>query len=151
MAGARAQICRWRLATLKCRKEFQSVRKGNRCATRAFVLEGRQRPTGAANAAQARFGFTVTRAMGGAVERNRVRRRLKEIVRRNAGLSGGHDYVLIGRRAALSLPFEQISQDFARALREERRARKLLLSRRKEKWVCFGAFGSPWRKLEEGV
>jgi ribonuclease P protein component len=33
------------------------------------------------------------------------------------GLSCGHDYVLIGRRAALSLPFEQITQDFERALR----------------------------------
>jgi len=46
-----------------------------------------------------------------------LRRRLKAMVRGAAGLSGGHDYVLIGRRAALSLPFDEISQDFARALR----------------------------------
>ena len=57
-----------------------------------------------------------------AVERNRVRRRLKEIVRLSAatGLSSGHDYVLIGRRAALSLPFDQITEDFKRALRRLR-------------------------------
>jgi RNase P protein component len=32
----------------------------------------------------------------------------------------GHDYVLIGRRAALSLPFDQITEDFKRALRRLR-------------------------------
>ena len=64
-----------------------------------------------------RIGLSVSRKVGGAVERNRVRRRLREIVRHAAGLSRGHDYVLIGRRAALSLPFEQINQDFQRALR----------------------------------
>jgi len=66
-----------------------------------------------------RVGFTVSRKVGTAVERNRVRRRLREIVRLSAatGLSRGHDYVLIGRRAALSLPFEQMTQDFQRALR----------------------------------
>src|SRR5262249_29755818 len=112
MAGARAQICRWRLATLKCRKEFQSVRKGNRCATRAFVLEGRPRPTGAAKTGaakgeQARFGFTVTRAMGGAVERNRIRRRLKAAVE-SVQMSHARldfDYVVVARRPALDVNF----------------------------------------------
>ena len=72
--------------------------------------------------APVRVGFTVSKKIGTAVERNRVRRRLKEIVRLSAatGLSCGHDYVLIGRRAALSLPFEQISEDFKRALRRLR-------------------------------
>jgi ribonuclease P protein component len=59
----------------------------------------------------------VSRKVGTAVERNRVRRRLKEVVRTAAtGLPPGNDYVLIGRRAALSLPFEQIAGDFTRAL-----------------------------------
>jgi ribonuclease P protein component len=51
-----------------------------------------------------------------------VRRRLKEIVRLSAatGLPCGHDYVLVGRRAALALPFEQITEDFKRALRRLR-------------------------------
>ena len=50
-----------------------------------------------------RVGFTVSRQVGNAVERNRVRRRLREMVRlATAGsLHAGHDYVLIGRRAAL--------------------------------------------------
>ena len=65
----------------------------------------------------ARIGFTVSRKVGTAVERNRVRRRLREAVRRVENLAPGHDYVLIGRRAALSLPFRQTVEDFQRALR----------------------------------
>ena len=71
----------------------------------------------------ARFGFTVSKKVGNAVERNRVRRRLREIVRRDAALAAqnGHDYVLIGRRAALNMPFETISAEFARAMSRVRR------------------------------
>jgi ribonuclease P protein component len=83
-------------------------------ATAGFVLQVRKRGEGGA----ARVGFTVARKVGTAVERNRVRRRLKEIVRLSAatGLPAGNDYVLVGRRAALSLPLAQIAQDFRRAL-----------------------------------
>jgi ribonuclease P protein component len=66
-----------------------------------------------------RVGFTVSRKVGGAVERNRVRRRLREVVRLSpaAGMKPGHDYVLVGRRAALDLAFDRMVEDFARALR----------------------------------
>ncbi len=66
-----------------------------------------------------RFGFTVTKKIGNAVERNRIRRRLREMVRLAAGgrARAGHDYVLIGRRAALKLPFDRMVQDFDGALR----------------------------------
>ncbi len=51
-----------------------------------------------------RFGFTVTKKTGNAPERNRIRRRLREAVRRaGEGLEGiGGDFVLIGRREALA-------------------------------------------------
>lgn len=66
-----------------------------------------------------RFGFTVTKKVGNAVERNRIRRRLREVVRLAAGTRtrAGHDYVLVGRRAALKLPFDRLVQDFDGALR----------------------------------
>ncbi len=65
------------------------------------------------------FGFTVSRKVGNAVERNRVRRRLREIVRLSDAerMRRGHDYVLVGRRAALELPFARMAQDFEGALR----------------------------------
>jgi ribonuclease P protein component len=65
-----------------------------------------------------RVGFTVSKKVGNAVERNRVRRRLREMVRLSqaATMQPGHDYVLIGRRAALRMPFERLVEDFSRAL-----------------------------------
>jgi len=65
-----------------------------------------------------RVGFTVSKKVGNSPERNRVRRRLREVVRLTppSRLRPGHDYVLIGRRAALQLPFEQLVEDFTRAL-----------------------------------
>ena len=64
-----------------------------------------------------RVGFTVSKKVGNAPERNRVRRRLREMVRLSpARMRQGYDYVLIGRRAALGLPFERLVEDFMRAV-----------------------------------
>jgi ribonuclease P protein component len=103
---------------LRQRADFLAAATGAKVPTAAFVLQVRKR----ADSGPIRVGFTVSRKVGTAVERNRVRRRLKEVVRQSAatGLSRGHDYVLIGRRAALSLPFESITEDFNRALRRLR-------------------------------
>ena len=103
---------------LRQRADFLAAAGAARVPTAAFVLQARKRDEGG----PVRVGFTVSRKVGTAVERNRVRRRLKEIVRLSAatGLSGGHDYVLVGRRAALSLPFAQMTEDFKRAVRRLR-------------------------------
>ena len=100
---------------LRQRADFLAAATGAKIPSAAFVLQARER----GDSGPVRVGFTVSRKVGTAVERNRVRRRLKEVVRLSAatGLSRGHDYVLVGRRAALSLPFEQMTQDFERALR----------------------------------
>ena len=73
-----------------------------------------------------RFGFTVSKKVGNAVERNRVRRRLKEIVRLSDPnrMHSGHDYVLVGRRAALKLPFDRMTNDFEGALRRAHAGRE---------------------------
>ncbi|HVI29605.1 ribonuclease P protein component [Hansschlegelia sp.] len=63
--------------------------------------------------ARARVGFTATKRVGGAVERNRMKRRLRAAAR--AVLTDvarpGCDYVLIARRAVLEVPFERILRD----------------------------------------
>ncbi|HEY7945935.1 MAG TPA: ribonuclease P protein component [Casimicrobiaceae bacterium] len=99
---------------LRRRADFLAAATGIKAPTAGFVLQVRRR----GDEAPGRVGFTVARKVGTAVERNRVRRRLKEVVRLAAatGLPTGNDYVLVGRRAALSLPFEQIFNDFTRAL-----------------------------------
>jgi ribonuclease P protein component len=83
-----------------------------------------------AAASPPRFGFTVTKALGGAVERNRIRRRLKAAVTAVAkdAACAGHDYVLIARRAARDCPFELLKKDLERAFHrvhhaQEKRAR----------------------------
>ena len=100
---------------LRQRADFLAAASGIKFAATAFVLQARKR----VDDRPARFGFTVSKKVGNAVERNRVRRRLREIV----GVAGsnririGHDYVLIGRRAALKVPFARIAEDFEGALR----------------------------------
>ena len=65
-----------------------------------------------------RVGFTVSRKVGNAVVRNRVRRRLREVAR----LVIGHarpdlDYVLVGRQGALSRDFTVLQQELVEALK----------------------------------
>ena len=100
---------------LKQRADFLDTAIGIKAPAAAFVLQARNRR----DQRPARFGFTVSKKVGNAVERNRVRRRLREIVRLSAAnrLRAGHDYVLVGRRAALTLPFARMTQDFEGALR----------------------------------
>jgi ribonuclease P protein component len=110
----------FRLTTLKRRAEFLRIRKGARAAADAFVLEAKRRAGGAgegALAGEARFGFTVSKQVGGAVERNRIRRRLKAAVRGLAQQHAQHDfdYVVIARRPALDLKFTALVADLAKA------------------------------------
>ena len=99
---------------LKRRADFRAASRGSRISSGAFVLQARAR----GDEGCARIGFTVSKQVGNAVERNRVRRRLREIVRLSAGeaMRDGHDYVLIGRRSALALPFTDMQQQLASAL-----------------------------------
>jgi ribonuclease P protein component len=113
---------------LRQRADFLAAAGGAKVATAGFVVQARERGDGG----PVRVGFTVSKKVGNAVERNRVRRRLREIVRLSAAgklsagrdLGAGHDYVLIGRRAALQLPFERMAEDFAGALRRLRARRR---------------------------
>jgi ribonuclease P protein component len=100
---------------LRQRRDFIAAADGAVVPTAGFVLQRRAR----GDEGPARVGFTVSKKVGGAVERNYVRRRLREIVRLSAtsGLKPGSDYVLIGRRVALGLPFTRLAEDFAGALK----------------------------------
>ncbi len=65
----------------------------------------------------ARVGFTVGRALGGAVERNRIKRRLREAVRlRRSALKGGVDVVINPKKSVLTLEFSVVLEEVGRAL-----------------------------------
>ena len=105
---------------LKSRPDFLRAQKGLRLRGPYFLLEmvDRDEPD-----ATPRVGYTVTRKQGNAVERNRMRRRLREIVRLAEGVSfrPGHDYVLVARRETLSAPFDAIGRAFAARMAEGHR------------------------------
>ena len=117
------------LTTLKRSAEFQRLRGGVRWSGPGFLLEGKARSPdarafkGSIDAHTARFGFTITRKLGGAVERNRIRRRLKEALRSIDGEATmpGFDYVVVARPAALEREFAALTEDFRRALAHLRR------------------------------
>ena len=103
---------------LKRRADFRAAASGMRASGSSFVLQARQRT----DAGAVRVGFTVSRQVGNAVERNRVRRRLRALVRladasATDKLHAGHDYVLIGRRAALKAPFDAMMRELDAALK----------------------------------
>ena len=112
---------------LRHRADFLAAATGAKAPASGFVLQARKRhedgpkegATEGPEESPVRVGFTCSKKVGNAVERNRVRRRLKEVVRLSqaARMKPGHDYVLIGRRKALELPFDRMIEDFDRALR----------------------------------
>ncbi len=70
----------------------------------------------------ARVGFTVTKKVGNAVVRNRIRRRLREAVRVHVAgdMQPANDYVIVGRQELLSAPFVEITTELSRRLRAKR-------------------------------
>ena len=100
---------------LRQRADFLAVANGLRVSTPAFVVQNRRRD----DDGPIRIGFTVTKKNGTATERNRIRRRLRELVKRMGSLSmrPHSDYVVIGRRAALDRGFAVMLADLRSAFR----------------------------------
>jgi ribonuclease P protein component len=99
---------------LKRRADFLAAASALRVPAPAFLLQGRDRKDRSA----ARIGFTVTKKTGTAVERNRIRRRLRAAAKDVLPAAGhqGFDYVLVARRPAISEPFDQLKHEMERAL-----------------------------------
>jgi len=103
------------------RADFLRVAKTRqKYAAPGLVLQVGRQPENGGNRSEAtvRVGFTVSKKVGNAVERNRVRRRLRavaaDILPDRA--RGGLDYVIIGRRNALVRPYPELCRDLATAL-----------------------------------
>jgi ribonuclease P protein component len=96
--------------------EFQQViRRGRRAAGAAFVVVVAQRSSASSPQLGSRLGVTVSRKVGGAVVRNRVKRRIREWFRiRREALGAGLDWVVIGRSPAATLGREAAEAELSR-------------------------------------
>jgi ribonuclease P protein component len=118
---------------LRQRADFLAVANGARVNRPAFVLQSRRRD----DHGPIRIGFTVTKKNGTATERNRIRRRLRELVKRcdPVSMHPHHDYVLVGRRDALTRDFAVMLDDlrtaFAKPPRQAPTGREPRLAGRK--------------------
>jgi ribonuclease P protein component len=99
------------------RSEFLAAARGRRFHTERMSVQGLRAPDDA-SPRRLRLGFTLTKKVGHATERNRIRRRLRAV----AALAARPyacvpaDVVVIGRREALSAPFPLLVGDLDRAL-----------------------------------
>ncbi|MBI2897226.1 MAG: ribonuclease P protein component [Deltaproteobacteria bacterium] len=102
-------------AELRLRKrcEFLEVqRHGKRLPSDAFVVLALARP-----GLPARVGITVSKKVGGAVVRNRIKRIVREAIRRNrALLPEGYEIVIVARRESADLEYERAATELGRAL-----------------------------------
>ena len=101
------------LQTISARKDFLAANAGLRVARPGFVLLAR--PNGRA---VQRFGITVTKRIGNAVVRNRMKRRFRALLRDllpQMGLAG-HDHVMIGREGGVERDFARLRAELQAAL-----------------------------------
>ena len=101
------------LSIIRRRADFLAANRGTRVARPGFVLLAH--PNGGRGK---RFGITVTKKIGNAVVRNRMKRRFRELLRAalpEAGLAD-HDHVLIGRDTGVERAFALLREELAAAL-----------------------------------
>ncbi|HET9813213.1 MAG TPA: ribonuclease P protein component [Sphingomicrobium sp.] len=100
---------------MRKRADFLAANGGKRASTPGFILLVRDRKD--ASAAM-RVGFTVTRKIGGAVVRNRMKRRFRALAREIIPQQGfaGADHVMIGRSGGVEREFSLMRSELANAL-----------------------------------
>ncbi len=91
---------------LKKNSQFNFIyRKGERTSTKHFSLY-----TVKSKYNNSKIGFTVSKKVGKAWARNKLKRRMREIVRREKLLAGGHNYILQAKIGAAELDFNEIKR-----------------------------------------
>ncbi|QKS02068.1 ribonuclease P protein component [Sphingomonas sp. CL5.1] len=102
------------------RSEFLAANAGRRVPMPGFVLLVRPREDGDETI---RVGFTVTKKIGNAVVRNRMKRRFRALARELMPAEGinGADHVLIGRQTGVERPYATLRDELAKALAKAKR------------------------------
>lgn len=101
------------MPTVRAREDFARISargrsRSDRALTVRFVPNGRDHD---------RFGISTGRRLGGAVQRNRVRRRVKEILRRSPNSTGhGWDILIVARPPAVEASYDELQTTLERLL-----------------------------------
>ena len=103
---------------LKTRADFLRAQRGVRRTAPGLTLEFCPTPESFARLCRLRVGYTASRKIGGAVARNRAKRRLRAAAAAVLPLYGreGNDYVLVARPGTLTRPFAGLLDDLAGAV-----------------------------------
>lgn len=121
MSGARSEGRKTypRSARLLRSVEFEGVySEGRRRSSKQFVVFAKATAAGAAGSRASRFGWSVKRALGSAVVRNRIRRRVREIVRlHRSELPSGWDVVIHPRATVADAEFAALQKELVDLIR----------------------------------
>jgi ribonuclease P protein component len=100
---------------IKKNKEFQAVfQKGQSVANRQFVLYMLEKK----DQAHFRIGLSVSKKIGNAVTRNRIKRYIRQVFHENKGrISPKKDYVIIARKPAAEMDYHSIKKSLEHVLR----------------------------------
>ncbi|WP_411820822.1 ribonuclease P protein component [Hyphococcus formosus] len=111
--GAPGEVVK--VGVIRKRRDFLAMRNAEKAHSPSFLMLARHNPE---NGSVARFGLTATKKLGGAVVRNRIRRRLRAAVREifPQYACAGVDYVLIARQAAYDRNYDALLDDMKRSL-----------------------------------
>ncbi|HEY6839347.1 MAG TPA: ribonuclease P protein component [Geobacteraceae bacterium] len=97
---------------LRCRSDYlELAARGNKVHTASFIIVW-----AITERQQTRFGATVSRKVGNAVVRNRLKRCLREYYRLHKQMFTAADFNIIAKQRAASLSFGDISRELDRAL-----------------------------------
>lgn len=116
---SRARLCFTRAERIRTRREFDRIyatgHRGHAPGMAVVVARGQQ--------AYHRLGLSVSRRVGGAVRRNRIKRRIREVFRLSRQhIPGCLDIVVNGRKEMAVMPFDKLTESLVQAVKRASRA-----------------------------